>query len=104
MQNTNFKVGGRQPITLDRLVRGTIAILLIVGVGLSIYYLSSVLIPFFVAWVVAYLLYPWYVFAKSLPIAQQVVGYHHYAHYYVRGISRLLLYCGTTHDRRNGSP
>ena len=58
MQNTNFKVGGRQPITLDRLVRGTIAILLIVGVGLSIYYLSSVLIPFFVAWVVAYLLYP----------------------------------------------
>ena len=58
MQNTNFKVSGRQPITLDRLVRGTIAILLIVGVGLSIYYLSSVLIPFFVAWVVAYLLYP----------------------------------------------
>lgn len=58
MQNTNFKVGGPQPITLDRLVRGTIAILLIVGVGLSIYYLSSVLIPFFVAWVVAYLLYP----------------------------------------------
>lgn len=58
MQNTNFKVGDRQPITLDRLVRGTIAILLIVGVGLSIYYLSSVLIPFFVAWVVAYLLYP----------------------------------------------
>lgn len=58
MQDTNFKVGGRQAITLDRLVRGTIAILLIVGVGLSIYYLSSVLIPFFVAWVVAYLLYP----------------------------------------------
>ena len=58
MQDTNFKVGGRQPITLDRLVRGIIAILLIVGVGLSIYYLSSVLIPFFVAWVVAYLLYP----------------------------------------------
>ena len=58
MQNTNFKVGGRQTITLDRLVRGIIAILLIAGVGLSIYYLSSVLIPFFVAWVVAYLLYP----------------------------------------------
>lgn len=104
MQNTNFKVGGRQPITLDRLVRGTIAILLIVGVGLSIYYLSSVLIPFFVAWVVAYLLYPMVRFCKSLPIAQQVVGYHHYAHYYVRGISRLFLYCGTSHDRRNGSP
>lgn len=58
MQDTNFKVGGRQSITLDRLVRGIIAILLIAGVGLSIYYLSSVLIPFFVAWVVAYLLYP----------------------------------------------
>lgn len=64
MQNTNFKVGGRQPITLDRLVRGIIAILLIVGVGLSIYYLSSVLIPFFVAWVVAYLLYPMVRFCK----------------------------------------
>ncbi len=58
MQDTNFKVGGQQPITLDRLVRGIIAILLIAGVGLSIYYLSGVLIPFFVAWVVAYLLYP----------------------------------------------
>lgn len=53
-----FKVGGRKPITFDRFIRGMIALLLIVAIGFALYYLSSVLIPFFVAWVVAYLLYP----------------------------------------------
>lgn len=45
MQDTNFKVGGRQPITLDRLVRGTIAILLIVGVGYPFTILVAYLFP-----------------------------------------------------------
>lgn len=57
-EKTSFKVGGRKPITFDRFIRGVIALLLIIGMGVALYFLSGVLIPFFVAWVVAYLLYP----------------------------------------------
>ncbi len=53
-----FKVGGRNTITFDRFIRGVIALLIIALIGTALYYLSGVLIPFFVAWVVAYLLYP----------------------------------------------
>ena len=56
--NAAFKVGGQSPITFDRFIRGLIGLLLIVGFGTALYYLSGVLIPFFVAWMVAYLLYP----------------------------------------------
>lgn len=54
----HFKVGGQTPITFDRFIRGVIALLIIIGACALIYYLSGVLIPFFVAWVAAYLLYP----------------------------------------------
>lgn len=53
-----FHVGGQQPITFDRFIRGVLGLFIIVGVCLLIYYLSGVLLPFFVAWVAAYLLYP----------------------------------------------
>ena len=45
-------------ITLDRLVRWVGAGLLILGILLLINYLSSVLLPFVIAWFFAYLLYP----------------------------------------------
>ena len=45
-------------ITLDQLVRWTGVGLLILGVLLLLNYLSSVLLPFFIAWFFAYLLYP----------------------------------------------
>lgn len=61
-----FKVGGQKPITFDRFIRGVIALLLIAGTGLAIYYLSGVLIPFFVAWAVAYTLYPVVCFIQKL--------------------------------------
>ena len=45
-------------ITLDKLVRwGGMAILVVV-VFFAVNYLSSVLLPFFIAWFFAYLLYP----------------------------------------------
>lgn len=48
----------RTVITFDTFIRGLFA-LLIIGLALTgIYYLRTVLIPFFVAWLVAYLLYP----------------------------------------------
>lgn len=53
-----FRFGGRSPITFDRFIRGVIGILLIGLLVASLYFLSSVLIPFFVAWMLAYLLYP----------------------------------------------
>ena len=45
-------------ITLDRLVRWVGAGLLILSILLLVNYLSSVLLPFFIAWFFAYLLYP----------------------------------------------
>ena len=45
-------------ITLDQLVRWVGAGLLVLGILLLVNYLSKVLLPFFVAWLLAYLLYP----------------------------------------------
>ena len=54
----------RQPITLDRLIRAiTLAIVLIAVLAL-INYLSGVLLPFFVAFGIAYLLYPLVLFVQ----------------------------------------
>src|SRR3712207_5901256 len=45
-------------ITLDKLVRWGGIALLVVSVLFAVNYLSSVLLPFFIAWFFAYLLYP----------------------------------------------
>lgn len=49
---------GQKEITFDKFIRWTGILLLIVFVLYMVNYLSAVLIPFFVAWVFAYLLYP----------------------------------------------
>lgn len=48
----------RQEITFDKFIRYTVVVLIIVAVFYMINYLSSVLLPFFVAWFFAYLVYP----------------------------------------------
>ena len=45
-------------ITFDSFIRSVTLILLIVGIGWLLNRLSSVLLPFFVAWLLAYMLYP----------------------------------------------
>ena len=45
-------------ITFDSFIRNVTLILLIIGIGLLINRLSSVLLPFFIAWLLAYMLYP----------------------------------------------
>lgn len=45
-------------ITFDRFVRGGLIAALLVTIGWFINHLSTVLLPFFVAWLLAYLLYP----------------------------------------------
>ena len=45
-------------ITLDTVVRGIIAIVIVVGIVMLLNRLSTVLFPFFAAWLIAYLLFP----------------------------------------------
>ena len=48
----------KEAITFDRLIRWIGIGLLVLGILLLVNYLSSVLLPFFIAWFFAYLLYP----------------------------------------------
>jgi predicted PurR-regulated permease PerM len=48
----------KETITFDRLIRWIGIGLLVLGILLLVNYLSSVLLPFFIAWFFAYLLYP----------------------------------------------
>lgn len=56
--NAAFRMGGQMPITFDRFIRGLIGLIILAGIGVGLYWLRDVLLPFFIAWVVAYLLYP----------------------------------------------
>lgn len=47
-----------QKITFDRLIRWIITALIIIAVIFVIDYLSNVLLPFFIAWLLAYLIHP----------------------------------------------
>lgn len=48
----------RSPITFDSFVRGFLGVLVVVGVVMLLKRLSSVLVPFFLAWLIAYLMFP----------------------------------------------
>lgn len=45
-------------ITFDSFIRGIISILIIIGILYLVNYLSGVLLPFFIAWLLAYMIYP----------------------------------------------
>ena len=45
-------------ITFDSFIRGVIGLLIIIGILYLVNYLSGVLLPFFVAWLIAYMTYP----------------------------------------------
>ncbi len=48
----------KQPITFDSFIRGLLVVLVMAAAGWAVNSLSSVLLPFFVAWLIAYLMYP----------------------------------------------
>ena len=48
----------RKAITFDSFVRGVLAVIVVVGVVMLLGRLSGVLLPFFLAWLIAYLLFP----------------------------------------------
>lgn len=48
----------KRPITFDSFIRGALIALVLVGIGFLIKRLSGVLLPFFIAWLLAYLIFP----------------------------------------------
>lgn len=48
----------RKKITFDSFIRGSIGCVIIIGILMLIERLSGVLLPFFIAWLIAYLVYP----------------------------------------------
>lgn len=62
-------------ITFDSFIRGIITILIIIGVLYLVNYLSGVLLPFFVAWLIAYMAYPMVTFFQyKLKFKNRVVS------------------------------
>ena len=62
-------------ITFDSFIRGIITILIIIGVLYLVNYLSGVLLPFFVAWLIAYMAYPMVTFFQyKLKLKNRVVS------------------------------
>ena len=51
-------------ITFDRVARWLIVALVLTGVVLLVRRLSSVLLPFFIAWIMAYMMYPLVLFLQ----------------------------------------
>ena len=54
----------QKKITFDSFIRGVLTALIVFGVLYLINKLSGVLLPFFVAWLIAYLLYPFVTFVQ----------------------------------------
>ena len=48
----------RQEINFDKFVRGLIGVIIIVGIIMLLNRLRGVLTPFFLAWLIAYILFP----------------------------------------------
>ena len=48
----------RKQITFDTFIRGIVSIIIVVGIIMLLNRLSGVLVPFFLAWLLAYLLFP----------------------------------------------
>lgn len=47
-----------EKITFDKFIRYSLAVLLVAAILFVTNYLSNVLLPFFIAWLLAYLIYP----------------------------------------------
>ena len=48
----------RKKITFDSFIRGVIGCMMVVGILMLVERLSGVLLPFFIAWLIAYMVYP----------------------------------------------
>ena len=65
----------RKKITFDSFIRGVILGVIIIGILLLLKRLSSVLLPFFIAWLIAYLVYPLVTFFQyKLKLRNRIVS------------------------------
>ena len=79
----------RQIITFDKFIRWALIALAVLAVGFIINALSEVLLPFFIAWLLAYLIYP---IVKFVQYKLHVPG-RAFKHYHCSYIYRGYLYC-----------
>ena len=62
-------------ITFDSFIQGSISALIIIGILYLVNYLSGVLLPFFVAWLIAYMIYPMVTFFQyRLKLKNRVIS------------------------------
>ena len=65
----------RKKITFDSFIRGVILGVIIIGILMFLKRLSSVLLPFFIAWLIAYLVYPLVTFFQyKLKLRNRIVS------------------------------
>ncbi len=62
-----------QTITFDKFIRWALIALAVLAVGFIINALSEVLLPFFIAWLIAYLLYPIVEFILFFTLIEKVI-------------------------------
>ena len=55
----------QKKITFDSLIRGIISVIIIIAVLFLLDRLSGVLLPFFISWLIAYLMYPMVIFYQN---------------------------------------
>ncbi len=65
----------QKKITFDRFIRGLIPVLIVIAVLMLLKRLSGVLLPFFIAWLAAYLIYPFVTFFQyKLRLKSRIVS------------------------------
>jgi len=65
----------RKKITFDSFIRGVILGVIIIGILMLLKRLSSVLLPFFIAWLITYLVYPLVTFFQyKLKLRNRIVS------------------------------
>ena len=72
----------RKKITFDSFIRGSIGCVLVVGILMLVERLSGVLLPFFIAWLIAYMIYPLVKFFQyKLRLKSRIPHYGYRSHF-----------------------
>lgn len=91
----------RKKITFDSFIRGTICCVLIIGLLMLVERLSGVLLPFFLAWLIAYMIYPLVkLFQYKLRFKSRVLSIFCCINIHYHNRNHCLLFLSTTNVRR----
>ena len=64
----------QKKITFDSFIRGILTAMVIIGILYLVNRLSGVLLPFFIAWLIAYLTYPMVIFLSASQISSLLIS------------------------------